>query len=437
MLTAHLPFNSDSDYQVQFDHVNTPPPPLSLHYPYIPGGIEAAVLRSLEKSSADRFQTVEEFGAALEHPEVVPEKYRQAAVEKTRIERELPGKAAVEVRSDPSLKPAGHASGWASAPGRAASGVLSKPRHRLVLAAVAALVLLSVAAVASWLKSRAPEPSVAVNSGGGSIVPQPSQNPPAPSADSSSSGGLNILPDSGSRTTQPAHDAQQPKPVEPGSVPLRKARRLYASGQLLDPPNDSALYWARQATLAGNHAGPAMEEQIIGKVHDQFEVALRDRNFTLASSLLSKIEEVYPGRVASWHAELLTAQPTQVASNTRPSIPSPAPTNAPAPAPHTYSVRHRHVDKLGIFTRNNGATYFSSGILTVSSSGGVTYRCTNSPNPNGCEPTIELESGDIKQFKFNSDGALHIATFGRGNYDFYGNRSSLEAIQNELIAAKH
>jgi serine/threonine protein kinase len=434
MLTAHLPFDSDSDYQVQFDHVNTPPTPLSLHYPYIPGGIEAAVLRSMEKNSADRFQTVEEFGAALDRPEIVPEKYRQEAeMEKARTERELPGKAAVEVGTDPSAKPASHALGWASAPNRPASGVLSNSRHRLIIAAVAALVLLVVAAVAFWPKSRAPEPHVAVNSGGGSTVQQPSQGPQGQSADSSSSGGLNSLPDSTSDTNQAAHDAQQPKPVDPGSVALQKARRMYASGQLLDPSNDNALYWARQASLAGNHAGPAMENQITRQVHSQFDGALRERNLTLASTLLSKVEQIYPGGMASWHAELLSVQQTQVASNTRPSIQSPAAPNAT----HTYSVRHRHVDKLGIFNRNNAATYFSSGILTISSTGGVQYRCTNSPGPNGCEPTIELESGDIKQVKFNSDGGLHLATFGRGNYDFYGSRNSLEAIQNELIAAKH
>ena len=67
ILTAHLPFESDSDYQVMSDHVNLPPPPPTRHYPYIPRGIEQCVLKALEKNPDDRFQTVEDFGSALEH----------------------------------------------------------------------------------------------------------------------------------------------------------------------------------------------------------------------------------------------------------------------------------------------------------------------------------------------------------------------------------
>ncbi len=69
MLTAHLPFESDSDFEVMSQHVNMPPPRPSQYYPYIPAGIEQAVLKALEKDPNARFQTVEEFGAALEHPE--------------------------------------------------------------------------------------------------------------------------------------------------------------------------------------------------------------------------------------------------------------------------------------------------------------------------------------------------------------------------------
>jgi len=69
MLTGHLPFESDSDFQVMQDHVTKPPPPPTRFYPYLSKGVEIAVLRSLEKNPDGRFQTVEEFGAALEHPD--------------------------------------------------------------------------------------------------------------------------------------------------------------------------------------------------------------------------------------------------------------------------------------------------------------------------------------------------------------------------------
>jgi predicted Ser/Thr protein kinase len=69
MLTANVPFGGDSDYQIMTDHVNTPPPLLTRFYPYVPAGVQNAVLKSLEKNPDARFQTVEEFGAALEHPD--------------------------------------------------------------------------------------------------------------------------------------------------------------------------------------------------------------------------------------------------------------------------------------------------------------------------------------------------------------------------------
>lgn len=68
MLTANVPFSGDSDFQIMNDHVNTPPPAPATFYPYIPVGIQNAVLKAIEKRQDARFQTVEEFGAALEHP---------------------------------------------------------------------------------------------------------------------------------------------------------------------------------------------------------------------------------------------------------------------------------------------------------------------------------------------------------------------------------
>jgi serine/threonine protein kinase len=69
MLTGHLPFDSDSDFEIMQNHVRTPPPPPSRFYPYLRKEVENVVLKSLEKNPDNRFQTVEQFGAALERPE--------------------------------------------------------------------------------------------------------------------------------------------------------------------------------------------------------------------------------------------------------------------------------------------------------------------------------------------------------------------------------
>jgi serine/threonine-protein kinase len=69
LLTANVPFSASSEFQVLNDHVNTPPPPPSKFYPYLPKGLENIILKSLAKDPDQRFQTAEEFGAALERPE--------------------------------------------------------------------------------------------------------------------------------------------------------------------------------------------------------------------------------------------------------------------------------------------------------------------------------------------------------------------------------
>jgi serine/threonine-protein kinase len=71
MLSGHLPFDSDSDFKVMQDQVATPPPLPTRYYPYIPKGLENVVLKALEKDPSARYQTVEEFGAAIEHPDTV------------------------------------------------------------------------------------------------------------------------------------------------------------------------------------------------------------------------------------------------------------------------------------------------------------------------------------------------------------------------------
>ena len=78
MLSGHLPFDSDSDFKVMQDHVATPPPLPTRFYPYIPKGLENVVLKALEKDPNARYQSVEEFGAAIEHPDSLV--YTPAAV---------------------------------------------------------------------------------------------------------------------------------------------------------------------------------------------------------------------------------------------------------------------------------------------------------------------------------------------------------------------
>jgi hypothetical protein len=69
ILAGHAPFRADSEFEILNDHVNTPPPPPTSLQPQIPSGIEHAVMKALAKDPDSRFQTADQFSAALEHSE--------------------------------------------------------------------------------------------------------------------------------------------------------------------------------------------------------------------------------------------------------------------------------------------------------------------------------------------------------------------------------
>src|SRR5215831_3008232 len=79
ILTANVPFTGDTDFEVMTAHMQSAPPMPTRFYPYIPKGVENAVLQSIAKNPDERFQTVEEFGAALEYPDTYVPRFAIAA----------------------------------------------------------------------------------------------------------------------------------------------------------------------------------------------------------------------------------------------------------------------------------------------------------------------------------------------------------------------
>ncbi len=66
MLTGKVPFSADNDFQIMSDHVNTPAPPLTRVFAYVPKTAEQAVLKALEKNPDARYQNAEQFAEALD-----------------------------------------------------------------------------------------------------------------------------------------------------------------------------------------------------------------------------------------------------------------------------------------------------------------------------------------------------------------------------------
>ena len=66
LLVGRPPFSAETQIATAMMHIKDPPPPLRSIKAGVPRQLEAAIMRSLEKDPADRFQTAEEFAAALD-----------------------------------------------------------------------------------------------------------------------------------------------------------------------------------------------------------------------------------------------------------------------------------------------------------------------------------------------------------------------------------
>ena len=158
MLTANVPFSGDSDYQIMSDHVNTPPPLLTKFYPYVASGVQNAVLKAIEKSQDARFQTVEEFGAALEHPSDFVAGFPFTAPPS--VAASNPPREATVVETAPRFTGPGvpRAAGAVGAPAnpapvQASRSAPSRTKEKIILGGGIAAVL-AVAATAAWFSLR-------------------------------------------------------------------------------------------------------------------------------------------------------------------------------------------------------------------------------------------------------------------------------------------
>jgi eukaryotic-like serine/threonine-protein kinase len=80
MLSGQLPFQHESDFETMNSHVAATPPPMKQMFAYAPIQYQNVVMKAMEKDPNYRFQTVEEFSAALDNPESVPEPGSAATV---------------------------------------------------------------------------------------------------------------------------------------------------------------------------------------------------------------------------------------------------------------------------------------------------------------------------------------------------------------------
>ena len=160
VLTGQAPFHADSEFEILNDHVNTPPPPPTRLHPQIPGGIENAVLKALAKNPDRRFQTAEQFSAALERPEEFYSAATMADAAPVAPDRRI-GIASVDAGPTASAKPV-------------KPGLRAQPRKLLALAGGMLACLLAL-----WLLFRPKPPTQIIVQAPPRPVIAPSVAPPA------------------------------------------------------------------------------------------------------------------------------------------------------------------------------------------------------------------------------------------------------------------
>lgn len=241
MVTGHAPFEADSEYALMQAHIEQPPPRTRLAS--LSEGIEALMLRALEKDPADRFQTVQALREALQDAQ--PSTPKQKPPAQTRLADtpealpsspdELP-KATRQADASVLAPQTRLADEPSSALDESLRHLSTHPRYLGVAAGVVALLL-----VGFWML-------------GDSDAPETPPSEPAVTRPSSQPAASGFMPPRGSALPPPATEqppstlspVEEPMPsVLPPTAPteqwLEQARAYFAEDKLTAPLGENAF----------------------------------------------------------------------------------------------------------------------------------------------------------------------------------------------------
>jgi serine/threonine protein kinase len=456
MFTAHLPFESESDFQVMSDHVNTPPTPPTRYYPYIAPGFEQCVLKALSKDPNQRFQTVEEFGAGLEHPLGLPGWVPSAPVQGQWVQQPPPMQPIpVPVPWTPPGTPTGQPGGWTPS-GAQPGGQWTPPA--------------TPPPAGGWTPPPGTPPA-------GTYRGTPAQGNPSMSGatwigDGPAGSGPPYVPGmSGATQATIPPGAGTPTPTTSTSISAGISKNMIyvilgAAALVLIIVAIGIARWRNSDDIGGGAGGTSSSTYAPGGVGGGGSTNAGGSGGTGGSVPVQPPSQPavggggligggsggnsggagglvpqptapsQPSGGGSSHAPPRNVAPAPSApSNSGPSsqppssTPAPAPSTpaaAPEPAPgataptapagsHRYFVQHRHLS-LNFKSKTVTTQSYCEGYLTVDSDGTGSYYCTQTFD--GRCDRVTFGKGSIKEVKVNGT-QLHISS-SYGNYDFYG-----------------
>jgi serine/threonine protein kinase len=479
MFTAHLPFESESDFQVMSDHVNTPPTPPTRYYPYIAPGFEQCVMKALSKDPNQRFQTVEEFGAGLEHPLGLPG-YVPPAPYQQQWNQQAPPAQPGGWTPPPSAAPAqpggwtptGAAPGgqWAqpgtpqpsggwtpppgTPPGGTYPGAAASGQHPM--------------SGATWIGD-GPPGSVPVYSppmSGATQATIPPGRPPGPPTTGAQAGpSKNVIfaiigaaalvliilaigvahwrssEESGGggtpSSTYVAGGSGGAGAVNNGTESVNGGSGGGSTAPSA-PPSQPILGGGSAGGSAGGTGGAGGLVPQPSTPAPSLTPTAPGNGGGNRPAAAPPTHKVTPAPAPSTPS---SPQPSQPAPPQPTKAPEPAPSPAPAPAPsapapagsHKYFVQHRHVS-IDFTSKTVATQSYCEGYLTVNPDGTGSYFCTQTFD--GRCDRVTFGPGSIKEVKVKGT-QLHLSTT-YGNYDFYGTAAEMQAAYTTLSATvKH
>ena len=202
------------------------------------------------------------------------------------------------------------------------------------------------------------------------------------------------------------------------------AEQALAASQFLNPPDSSALFWARKAKALGDPGAAQIEQQVFAKQLADITASRQGHNYEQARAQLYQLASNFPD-----HTELRQMQDDIQQDQQR----------------YTQQMEEQsrqtelrtQVKKFAVQHRHGTGSSFCTGVITVDPDGVAHYDCSTADSGGRCEH-VTFATGTLKEVKVRGDGSLHVATRQSGNFDFVGSGGSIKDAATALGAlVKH
>lgn len=243
------------------------------------------------------------------------------------------------------------------------------------------------------------------------------------STDTTVNDGSSEGKNSGSAAPTPARAPKRAagKPAGSGYAQAHaNAEQALAASEYINPPDSSALFWARKAKALGDPAAAQIEQQIFTKLMADVSAARQSHLYDQAQAQLYQVATSFPEHIELRQLQDDIHQEQQHFTQQQEEQRRQAELQAQI---KKFAVQHRHG------TGSSSCT----GLITVTPDGVAKYDCNTADSGGRCEHVV-FAAGSLKEVKLRGDGSLHVATRQQGNFDFIGGEFALKEAAANLGA---